>query len=157
MGTVVRPSRPEDRAAVENALHACAAFTAEEVAVALELFDEGVSGEESYTLFSADEGGLVVGYVCLGRAPLTESTWYLYWLCVTPAVQRRGIGRTLQERAEAFVRTRGGRRMVLETSGRPDYHRARAFYERLGYRPTGRITDFYRPGDDCLIYVKAIA
>lgn len=155
MGTIVRPSRADDRAAVDAMLRACAAFTAEEVGVALDLFDEGVR-ESSYTLFSADEGGRVVGYVCLGRTPLTESTWYVYWLCVDPAVERRGIGRTLQEHAEVFVRTVGGHRMVLETSGRPDYHRARAFYQRLGYRLTGRIADFYRPGDDCLIYVKAI-
>jgi ribosomal protein S18 acetylase RimI-like enzyme len=157
MGAVVRPSRPDDRAAIAHALQLCAAFNAEEVAVALELFDEGVSNPASYTLFTAEEDGRVAGYVCLGRAPLTESTWYVYWLCVHPHLQGRGIGRALQQHGEAFVIGLGGRRMVLETSGRPDYHRARTFYQRLGYQQTGRIADFYRPGDDCLIYVKDIA
>ena len=157
MGALVRPSCADDRAAVEQALRCCAAFNAEEVAVALELFDEGASNSGAYTLFTADDAGQVAGYVCLGRAPLTESTWYLYWVCVHPHWQGRGIGRALQHHAEAFISARGGRRLVLETSARPDYHRARAFYERLDYRQAGRIADFYRLGDDCLIYVKDIA
>lgn len=125
--------------------------------MALELFDEGASNSGAYTLFTADDAGQVAGYICLGRAPLTESTWYLYWVCVHPLWQGRGVGRMLQHHAEAFIRARGGRRMVLETSARPDYHRARTFYERLDYRHAGRIADFYRLGDDCLIYVKDIA
>jgi ribosomal protein S18 acetylase RimI-like enzyme len=157
MGAIVRSSQSEDRAAIADALRLCGAFTTEEVAVALELFDEGVSNPAGYALFTADDGGLVAGYICLGRAPLTESSWYLYWLCVHPDAQRRGIGRALHQHGETFVRNLGGRRMVLETSGRPDYHRARTFYEQLGYRQTGRIADFYRPGDACLIYVKDIA
>ena len=157
MGTIVRPSRIDDRSAIAEALRACGAFNDDEVKVALELFDDGVQDESSYSLFTAEHDGRVAGYLCVGKAPLTQSTWYLYWLCVHPAVQRYGLGRALQRYCEAVVRTRGGSRLVLETSGRPDYHRARQFYERNGYQPVGRIADFYKPGDDCLIYVKDIA
>jgi SET domain-containing protein len=45
---------------------------------------------------------------------------------------------------------------VLETSGRADYARARRFYERAGYRTVGRITDFYKPGDDCVFYCESL-
>jgi ribosomal protein S18 acetylase RimI-like enzyme len=156
MGAIVRDARAADRDAIEEALRLSGAFRADEVAVALELFDEGISSSTSYTLFAAEDAGTVVGYCCLGLAPLTESTWYVYWLCVHPRVQGRGIGRALHEHGEKFITRRGGQRMVLETSGRHDYHRARSFYERVGYRQTGCIADFYRPGDDCLIYVKDI-
>jgi ribosomal protein S18 acetylase RimI-like enzyme len=50
----------------------------------------------------------------------------------------------------------GGERLVLETSGRPDYERSRRFYERAGFTVQGRIPDFYKPGDDCLIYCKIL-
>jgi ribosomal protein S18 acetylase RimI-like enzyme len=100
--------------------------------------------------------GQVRGYVCLGRTPLTVSTWHLYWICVHPAAQGRGVGRALQSHAEGFVRAEGGERLVLETSGRTDYGRARGFYRRAGYQEVGRIKDFYRRGDDCVLFCKPL-
>ena len=154
LGIVTRPLGPVDREAVQEALDACGAFSQEEIGVALELFDAGLAGD--YALFGAERDGRLVGYVCLGKASLTAASWYLYWMCVHPVAQRLGIGRALQRRAEAFVRSQGGERIVLETSGRSDYGPARHFYERAGYLPVGRIPDFYRPGDDCLIYSKVL-
>lgn len=154
LGIVTRPLEPIDRDAVQEALAACGAFSQEEIRVALELFDAGMAGD--YVHFGAERGGRVQGYVCLGKASLTAASWYLYWMCVHPVAQRLGLGRALQLRAEAFVRSQGGERIVLETSGRSDYGRARRFYERAGYSAVGRIPDFYRPGDDCLIYFKSV-
>lgn len=154
LGTVTRPLGPFDREAVQEALGACGAFSQEEIGVALELFDAGLAGD--YVLFGAERDGRLRGYVCLGKASLTAASWYLYWMCVHPAAQRLGVGGALQLQAEAFVRSRGGERIVLETSGRPDYGPARRFYEKAGYLPVGRIPDFYRPGDDCLIYSKTV-
>lgn len=154
--TIVRPARAQDRDAIKEMLGACGAFTAEEVTVALELFDEGRASDASYSLFVADHSGRVRGYVCLGRAALTQHSWYLYWICVHPTVQSQGIGHALQRHSEAFVRAQRGHRLVLETSGRPDYDQARRFYDTEGYAQAGRIANFYRPGDDCLIYVKEI-
>lgn len=154
LGIVTRPLGPVDREAVQEALDACGAFSQEEIGVALDLFDEGTAGD--YFHFGAERGGRLQGYVCLGKASLTAASWYLYWMCVHPVAQRLGMGRALQRRAEAFVRSQGGERIVLETSGRSDYGPARRFYEQAGYLPVGRIPDFYRPGDDCLIYSKVV-
>ena len=49
------------------------------------------------------------------------------------------------------------RLIVVETAGRPDYARTRAFYEARGYRRTATIPDFYAPGDDLVVYVKALS
>lgn len=155
MSIVVRPLTSDDRDAVEEALARCGAFSDEEVAVALELFDAGLSA--GYWLFGAEVNHRVRGYVCLGKAALTQSSWYVYWMCVHPDAQRLGLGRALQRHAEDFVRSQGGRRLVLETSGRPDYDRARRFYARAGYERAGLLQDFYRRGDDCVIYVKPLA
>jgi ribosomal protein S18 acetylase RimI-like enzyme len=154
MGPVIRAARPDDRKAIEDALTASAAFSGEEIRVALELFDEGaVAG---YYLFVVEADGAVGGYVCVGPVTLTQSSWYLYWICVHPRAQGRGCGRRLQQHAEDFVRSQGGQRLVLETSGRPDYDRARRFYQQSGYERAGFIRDFYRPGDDCIVYVKRL-
>jgi ribosomal protein S18 acetylase RimI-like enzyme len=147
-----------DRDTMADALRACAVFTGEEVRVALEMIDQGLAGgpDGDYALLVADVDGRGVGYVCVGRTPLTRSTWHLYWICVHPSAQGRGVGRCLQAAAEAFVIARGGERVLLETSGTPGYAAARVFYERAGYAVVGRVADFYRPGDDCIMYCKAL-
>ncbi|MGH7286410.1 MAG: hypothetical protein ACREI8_00100, partial [Myxococcota bacterium] len=47
--------------------------------------------------------------------------------------------------------------VYVETSGRRDYEPTRAFYERAGYVAEARLADFYAPGDDKIVYVKALA
>jgi ribosomal protein S18 acetylase RimI-like enzyme len=132
----------------------CGAFSAEEVRVAIEMFDSGLAGD--YSLLGVETDGALRAYACFGRAGLTERSWYLYWMCVHPAVQGTGVGRTLERGVAERVREMGGERLVLETSGRPDYERSRRFYERAGFTVQGRIPDFYKPGDDCLIYCKIL-
>jgi ribosomal protein S18 acetylase RimI-like enzyme len=158
MGVIIRKMILADRPAVGQMLVASRAFSEEEVQAALDILDAGLAGEaeDGYWLFVAETDAGVRGYVCVSRTPLTQSTWHLYWICVDPSAQRRGVGRALQAQAEQFIRERGGERMVLETSGRSEYERSRRFYEHVGYRATGRIRDYYRPGDDCVYYCKTL-
>ncbi len=155
---IIRELQTEDREAVHAALRACGAFTEEEIQVALEVLDAGLAGGSTgeYTLFVAQMEGTARGYVCVGKTPLTSTTWHLYWICVHPETQGVGVGQALQAHAEAFIRSRGGERLVLETSGRADYARARRFYQNAGYVEVGHIPDFYRPGDDCILYCKVL-
>ena len=158
MGVRIRQLVAEDRPAIQEMLQACGAFSQEEVRVALEVLDAGAAGglDGDYPLFAAEVNGLVRGYVCVGMTPLTSGTWHLYWICVHPSAEAQGVGRALQAHAEAFVRSRGGERLVLETSGRADYARARRFYQRAGYQAVGRIADFYKAGDDCVVFCKSL-
>ena len=71
-----------------------------------------------------------------------------------PAAQGRGIGHALLTRVEAEVQARGGRLLLVETSGTPAYAPARHLYETSGYRCEANIHDFYAPGDNLLIFAK---
>lgn len=150
---IVRGLQARDLEAVHGLLVACGGvFTAEEVQVAVEM----AGAPDDYQLFAAEIGGKVRGFVCIGRTPLTATTWHLYWIGVHPGEQGTGVGRALQTHVEGFVRAQGGERIVLETSGRPDYARARRFYEDGGYREVGRIEEYYKAGDDCVIFCKVL-
>ncbi|MBL8178473.1 MAG: GNAT family N-acetyltransferase [Bryobacterales bacterium] len=148
---LIRPLEASDRKAVQAMLAGCGAFSEEEVTVALEIFD---SGEMAH--FGAEVEGILCGYVCLEPVALTRSTWHVYWLCVDASCQRRGVATALMRQAAEFARSKGGERLVVETSGRLDYERARRFYERVGFRQVGRIADYYKPGDDCVYYCKLL-
>jgi hypothetical protein len=51
-----------------------------------------------------------------------------------------------------------GRLLVAETSSREEYQDTRTFYEHRGYGAVpsdrARLCDFYRPGDDRLLFAK---
>ncbi|MBC7225021.1 MAG: GNAT family N-acetyltransferase, partial [Anaerolineae bacterium] len=81
----------------------------------------------------------------------------LYWVAVDPVAQGRGVGRDLMARVEQEVAHRGGRLILVETSGAPAYARARRFYEACGYHYQAVVHDFYHPGDDLIIFGKAVA
>jgi ribosomal protein S18 acetylase RimI-like enzyme len=94
------------------------------------------------------------GYACFGPHSLTQGTYDLYWIVVDPTAQGRGIGHALLARVEAEVQARGGRLLLVETSGTPAYAPARRLYETSGYRCEAVVHDFYAPGDDLLIFSK---
>jgi ribosomal protein S18 acetylase RimI-like enzyme len=145
---------PDDREAISEALSTCRAFSDVEIDCALSMIDEGFRGD--YSLLGVANGGKALGYACFGKATLTRSAWYLYWMCVHPASQSSGLGRALQAGVEDHVRRAGGDRVIVETSGRPEYLRTRRFYEHVGFVEVGRIPDFYQPGDDCVVYCKVL-
>ena len=62
----------------------------------------------------------------------------------------------LMQRTEEMIRARGGRRVYIETSSRPQYEPTRGFYRRCGYHEAAHLPDFYGPGDGKLIYVRGL-
>ena len=150
--------RPENRARLAELLVDTGVFHADEVEVALSLFDlthgGGAGANDApidYEFVGAFEGDQLVGYACFGPTPATEGTYDLYWLAVDPVVQGRGIGRALVRDVEEKLIGRGGRLLVVETSSRPDYASTRQFYVRSGYTEAARVRDFYAPADDRIL------
>ena len=77
---------------------------------------------------------------CVWLEPLAGATWYLGLLCVDPARQNGGAGRTLLAAAEAWARERGAARMRMSVVNVRDT--LIAWYHRRGYAPTGEIAPF---------------
>jgi len=145
-----------DLAAILDLSARTGVFSQEEVATVQELFEAYLHqpGHGGYFFLAYRDEGQVLGFACYGPVALTQGTYDLYWIAVDPEAQARGIGGALLARVEAEVQARGGRMLMVETSGRPDYDRTRRFYQRQGYDRVATIDDFYAPGDDLVIYRK---
>ncbi len=152
----VRSLRPDDRSQIEALLRASSNFTADEVETALEVIDDALDGDPDYLVQVLVNEAEVLGYECHGPVPLTVGTYDLYWIAVDPRVHNRGYGRVLLRAAEEDIAARAGRLMLIETSSQASYESTVRFYERNAYRLEARIRDFYRPGDDKLIFAKNI-
>ncbi len=155
---LIRPMRDaSDRDVLQELVRATEMFTAEEEKVAVELMDIFLEQpcQRDYILdVLEDDAGRLTGYVCYGPTPMTEGTFDLYWIAVHPGAWRRGCGKALIAHMEKAVKQKQGRVIVIETSSQDKYEPTRQFYLRAGYVECARIRDFYRPGDDRIIYCK---
>jgi ribosomal protein S18 acetylase RimI-like enzyme len=155
---VIRAMKAEDRDAVLGFLRETSMFSAGEIDVARELIDIWLDKplQKDYLIYTALHGGAAAGYVCFGPTPATGATWDIYWIAVAPPLQGQGLGGRLLRFAEDEIIRLGGRLIIIETSSTQHYSRTQDFYKKHGYIIEARIRDFYRPGDDRLIYVKRI-
>lgn len=154
---MIRPMQARDKAAVLGLVRATGFFTEAEVAVAEELVDAylGKADQTDYNVVVIEGGdGAVAGYMTWGPTPLAEDAYDIYWMAVAPSEQGRGRGKELVRWLEDEVGRRDGRVVIIETSSQPKYHGTRRFYIDLGYKEVARIPDFYRAGDDRVIYAK---
>lgn len=154
----LRPLRAADRGPLTALLAATDAFRPDELEVAAELIDAGLRpGGDGYRFLVAedeDEDGAVLGYACWGATPLAEDVHDLYWIAVDPRRQNRGVGRALLRAVEEAVRAARGRMLLIETGGKPTYAPQRAFYRSCGYDEVARVPDFYRAGDDKVVFCR---
>ena len=134
-------------------------FNAAEIAVAKELMDiiSTSPGQTDYYGFvHAGTSGELAGFLIIGPVPITTGTWDMYWMAVHPRCYGTGVAQELDSFAEAFVRERGGYWIILETSGQAGYARTRRFFAKQRYRELARIPDFYKPGDDMIMFGKRL-
>lgn len=133
-------------------------FYEHEAEIAVELVQERLArGEASgYYFLMAEADGQLLGYTCYGPIACTVGSFDLYWIAVSPRTQRMGLGKRLVAETEERVRREGGRRLYIETSNRELYQPTRGFYEACGYHREAVLAEFYGPGDDKVIYSKAL-
>ena len=156
----IRPLEPTDRSPIEAMVVSSGKFNRVEIDTAMELVDEALeSGEKSGYIFAVLETPKtkVRGYACYGPVPLTESAYDLYWIVVDPASQGSGFGQRLLQYVEQDVRSRGGSMILIETSSQESYGATIRFYERSGYDLAARIRNFYKIGDDKLVFQKELS
>lgn len=101
---------------------------------------------KSMALFVAvGEAGEIVGTIACARAgdgkDGEDAEGHLRGMAVVPQQQGSGVAARLLQQAEAELRALGCSRVTLDTT--EPLKRAMRFYERHGYRRTGRVTDFF--------------
>jgi GNAT superfamily N-acetyltransferase len=146
----IRPLRRDDLANAQAVIAAVDLFPA---GMLPEMAAPWLDGAAEALWLVADDGR---GLAYAAPEQLTDGTWNLLLLAVDPAQQGQGLGRRLVTAVEERLRAIGARLLLIETSGQPGFAGQRRFYTRLGYRREARIRDYYRPGDDKVIFTKTL-
>ena len=153
---MIRRLKPADTKIIEEILKKIPNFHEEEIRVAMELVNIAASDQEQkdYNLFIYEEDGMILGYHCTGKRPLTDGVYDLYWIVTNPEYGKKGIGKKLLEHAEGFVNENKGRWLLAETSSKDSYSATRNFYMRNNYSIICEIKDFYSIDDSMIVFGK---
>ena len=154
---VIRPARTEDAAAILECLRA--AFEPYHLQYTPQAWLDTVMTPgallqrlSSMTVFVAlDALGSIVGTI--GGAALSPSEGHLRGMAVLPEGHGRGIAQRLLEAMEKHLIAKGATRISLDTT--EPLQRAMRFYEKNGYRRTGKIADFF--GMPLIEYAKSFS
>jgi GNAT superfamily N-acetyltransferase len=155
---MLRPTVPADTPMLLAMTRETGVFYPHEIDVLEEVIADYHAGEEEagQVMRTWEEAGVPVGFAHFCPAPMTLGTWELWWIVVAKAKQGQGLGRRLLEFVEQEVRTRGGRVLFIETSSTPPYDATRQFYLRCGYSEVARLPEYYREGDDKVVFAKSL-
>jgi GNAT superfamily N-acetyltransferase len=155
---MIRPTCPADTDALVSLTTATNVFKPLEIVTLREVLDEyhGETQALGHVCVTWESRGQVLGFAYYAPAAMTERTWYLYWIAVTPHCHGQGIGSQLLQNAEDDIRRRHGRVLFIETSSLPHYEPTRRFYLRQGYDREAVLRDFYAAGDDMVVFRKGL-
>lgn len=148
--------RPDDVHQVREIVSSTNFFHDYEIEVAVELVQENLakSKESGYNFLFVEMDGKTVAYSCFGLIPCTVSSFDLYWIVVHNDYRNLGIGKKLLSLTEQAIIEMGGTVVYADTSSQPSYEPTRKFYLSNNYYEEARLKDYYKKGDDKLVYSK---
>ncbi|BDI17452.1 GNAT family N-acetyltransferase [Nostoc cf. commune SO-36] len=155
---MIRPITPDDTDALIALADATGLFAPKELEELGEVLSDyfgGNIGRDHFWITDDDDGTVGVAYYA--PAPMTDGTWYLYLIAIRPDRQGQGRGTALLRYVEQALTARGERVLLVETSGLTSFEGTRAFYRKCGYDEEARIRDYYKAGDDKIVYRKVLA
>ena len=119
--------------------------------------DQADTDTEGHACIVGTQDGNVVGVAYWEPWRAADRVWNLLMLGVRPEFHGRGIGRRLIAEVERSLAAVDQRLLLVETSGTPAYAQARGFYTACGYDEEARVRDLWAPGDDMVLFRKALA
>jgi ribosomal protein S18 acetylase RimI-like enzyme len=154
---LIRPLHKEDRDTIQRLLTRSTPFEQKEVATAQEIVNAALDhpGNGKYNIYCAQiQQGNPLGFICFSHIPITDRCYDLQWIVVDKKFIGRGVGGELMLYMEEALVKKNGRRIYIEISSVPKYEPARHFYENHGFFVDSVLDDFYRDGEDKIIYRK---
>ena len=110
--------------------------------------------EELWFTYIENKVPAAIGY-CVPEK-FTEGTYNLLAIGVLKALQGKGIASEMMNYIETVLKQKGARVLIIETSSDDAQIGARKFYEKLGYTQEAVIRDFWKDGEDKLVFWKKL-
>jgi ribosomal protein S18 acetylase RimI-like enzyme len=154
---MIRPAILNDKNEMINLFDALNLFDTDEMKFMSELVDNFFNeslGEGHYWIVNDDNGITSAAYYA--PESFGQNVYNLYFIGVSPNQQGNGIGSSMLKYVENHLKELGERLLLVETSGLPNFEKTREFYLKNNYEKEATIREYYKEGDDKIIFRKKL-
>lgn len=152
--TIIREAMPSDIPAMKSIIDSTELFPSEMLAAMMAPFLNGNEAGEVWLVL--EHAGSQIGLAYCAPERMTEGTKNLLLIAIHKHSQGRGYGTAILARLEDVLRGQSSRVLLVETSGLPAYEATRRFYRNSGFAEEARIRDFYKAGEDKVVFWKLL-
>ncbi len=110
--------------------------------------------EDIWFTYIENNTATAIGY-CVPEK-LTEGTYNLLAIGVLKESQGKGIASEMMKYIELTIKEKGGRILIVETSSDDAQIAARNFYKKIDYTQEAVIRDFWKDGEDKIVFWKKL-
>lgn len=150
----IRPVKSDDIPALQSVLKKTGLFPAEMLPDMLNAFLSG--DDDTQKWLTCESNGSLVGFCYAVQEELTDRTWNMLAIALSPDMQGKGMGKALVRRLERDLQQTKQRILIVDTSGTEDFSDTREFYKSCGYIEEATIRDFWGSGDDKVVFWKSL-
>lgn len=150
----IRPTKQQDIGSLRTVLDETELFPSEMLPDMLSSYFGEAESQEIW--LTCEISGDAIGFCYAAPEALTDGTWNMLAIAVSPTKQGTGFGGRIVEALETNLRRKGQRILLADTSGNAEFAQTREFYKKLGYKAEARIEDFWAEGDDKITFRKSL-
>ena len=150
---IIEKTAIDDIAGLQRVLDGTELFPSEMLP---DMLAPALAGETEAFWLTCHSNGEAVGLCYTVPEEFADGTWNMLALGVRPDLQGKQLGAALVAATERYLKDKGQRVLIVDTSGTDDFALTRKFYAKNGYEEEARIRDFWADGDDKVTFRKAL-
>ena len=154
MNFKIRDVIKEDISELKNVIDSSELFPSEFLDEMISDYFNNLETQDIWITYIDNNKPVAIGY-CVPEK-LTEGTYNLLAIGVSRNAQRKGIASEMMKHVEQLLKNKDGRILIVETSSDDAQIGAREFYKKIGYTQEAIIRDFWRAGEDKIVFWKKL-
>lgn len=154
MKNQIRKVIQQDVNALKEVLDSSELFPSEMLEEMIADYFNNPNTQDIWFTYVENEKPLSIGYCAPEK--LTEGTYNLYAIAVNKELQGKGIGKKMMTYIENFLQEQGHRILLVETSSDSTFELTRTFYLKCGYTEEATIREFWKEGEDKVVFWKKL-
>lgn len=154
MNNKIRAVTSADIDGLKNVADSSGVFPSEYLDEMISDYFNNPNTQDIWFAYFDDNKPVAIGY-CVPEK-FTDGTYNLLAIGVSEDFQRKGIASQMMKYIEHLLKHKSGRILIVETSSDDAQIGARNFYPKIGYTQVGVLKDFWKDGEDKIVFWKKL-